>query len=191
MQDAILSLDIGTSITKAVLFDPAGRELDVVEHACSLHMPEPGKVELDPNEMWGAVIGVIKAICARQDPKVHVVAVTLSTQGGSLIPMGADNAPTHNAITWLDRRSKEIVEDWRRQGRDRQIRQISGWDPQPGLPLASIYALRQSQPEVVASTRRFLSVNDFIGYQLTGDYFTNPSMAGEMLLTDIQTGKWS
>lgn len=191
MQDAILSLDIGTSLTKAVLFGPTGRELDVAEHAYPLHMPTPDKVELDPQEMWEAVVGVIKTICDRHNPNVHILALTLSTQGGTLLPVGADNTPTHHAITWLDRRSEEIVRDWRRQGVDQRIRQISGWGPQPGLPLASICALRRSQPEAFANTRKFLSVNDFIVHQLTGDYCTNPSMAGEMLLTDIQTGAWS
>ena len=190
MTTAILSLDIGTSHSTAVLFDLAGRELAAAEQAHRLHTPQPGWVELAPDEIWGALIEAVKAVCLGQASGVDILAVALSTQGGSLIPMGADGRPTYNAITWLDRRSESVVARWRQDGLDQHIRQISGWEPQPGLPLPSICALRQSQPAIFSATRRFLSVNDYVVYRLTGRFVTNPSMAGEMLLTDIRTGQW-
>jgi xylulokinase len=71
------------------------------------------------------------------------------------------------------------------------VRRISGWSPQAGLPLASIGWLRQARPDVFKATDRFLSVNDFLAQRLTGSAATSPSVAGEMLLTDIRTGQWS
>jgi xylulokinase len=191
MEAAILSLDIGTTMTKAVLFDPSGRELTVVEQTYKLLTPQPGWVELDPEEIWRAVLQVLGIICKQPSLDLVILGVTLSSQGGSLIPLGANGSPTYNAITWLDRRSEKVVSSWQTQGIDQHIRQISGWEPLPGLPLPSICALKQGQPEVFSTTRRFLSVNDFVVYKLTGRFCTNPSMAGEMLLTDILTGEWS
>jgi xylulokinase len=51
--------------------------------------------------------------------------------------------------------------------------------------------LRKFKPDTFNQVRQWLSINDFLAYQLTGDFTTNPSMAGEMLLTDINMGNWS
>jgi xylulokinase len=186
---AILSLDIGTTLTKAVIYNIEGQEIAVVERACTLQTPQPGWVELDPNELWTAVLDVIHSICGQLEG-IHIQGVALSTQGGSLLPVDAAGNPTYNLITWLDRRSESLVANWQETGRADRIRAISGWGPQPGLPLPSICALRQTQPDIFTATHKFLSVNDFIVHRLTGEYATNPSMAGEMLLTNIKTGDW-
>ncbi len=173
-----------------MLFNLKGRELAVSERACTLLTPQPGWMELDPNEIWLAVIQIIREISQNLTAEIEIQGIGLSTQGGSLIPVDLAGTPTYNLVTWLDRRSESLVANWQENGRAQKIRQISGWEPQPGLPLPSICALRQTQPEVFSATHKFLSVNDFIAHRLTGEYTTNPSMAGEMLLTNIQTGAW-
>jgi sugar (pentulose or hexulose) kinase len=191
MQTAILSLDIGTTIAKAVLFNLKGQELAIAEQGLSLLTPQAGWVELNPAEMWDAVLTIIREICQNLPTDIQITGVGLSSQGGSLLPVDSDGNPTYNLITWLDHRAENLITSWRETGLDQRIREISGWAPQPGLPLSVICDLRQSKPDVFANTDKFLSVHDFIVHQLTGDYVTNPSMAGEMLLTDICTGQWA
>jgi len=189
--DALIGLDVGTTVAKAVLFDLSGAELHVAEHAYRLHTPQSGWAELEPDDIWHAVVGVLRAITGGSAPGARILAVALATQGGTLIPCRADGTPTHRAITWMDGRSKDLAARWRAEGVGDKVRRVSGWSPEPGLPLLSIGWLRQSRPEVFAATERFLSVNDFLAYRLTGRLGTNLSMAGEMLLTDITTGQWS
>lgn len=191
MREAILSLDIGTTTTKAVLIDLAGRELDVAEQPLRLHTPRPGWAELDPGAIWQAVLRVARTVQAGQASDTHIAAVALSTQGGSLIPAADDGTPAYNAITWLDRRAEAIVAGWQADGTRQRVRQISGWSPVAGLPLPSICWLRQERPDRFAATRRFLSINDYVAYRLTGEFGTDPSMAGEMLLASVRTGAWS
>jgi xylulokinase len=191
MQEAILSLDVGTTVVKAVLFDLSGRELEVAEHAYRLRTPQPGWFELEPEEMWEAVVQVLRAIANRSASRTCILAIGLATQGGTLIPCRADGTPTYNAITWMDRRSRDLVAQWWARGVGERVRQISGWSPEPGLPLPSIGWLRRAHPDIFAATERFLSVNDFVGGRLTGRFATNPSMAGEMLLADVNTWEWS
>jgi xylulokinase len=190
VQPVILALDVGTTVAKAVLFDLDGRERAVAEHGYRLLTPRPGWAELAPGALWDSVLEVLADISTRLSPDFELLAVSLSTQGGTLVPLRRDGQPACNAITWLDQRSAQVVADWQSQGLQRWIRARSGWEPQPGLPLASICALRRDQPEIFATTDRFLSVNDYLAYRLTGEFCTNPSMAAEMLLTDIQTGAW-
>jgi xylulokinase len=184
-------LDVGTTVTKAVLFDLSGTELCVASQAYSLLTPQAGWAEQEPDDVWQAVVGVLQAITDQATPGMRIRAVALATQGGTLVPCRAGGTPTCRAITWMDGRSQDLVAQWQAEGIADRVRRISGWTPQPGLPLLSIGWLRQAQPEVFAATERFLSVNDFLTLRLTGYPVTNLSMAGEMLLTDITTSQWS
>ena len=190
MQATLLGLDVGTTAAKAVLFDLDGHELTHAERNYPLITPQPGWAELDPRAIWSAVQNVLTKVTAQQPENTIIAAVGLSTQGGTLIPADADGNPVYNAITWLDQRAAPIISEWQSQGIDRWIRQISGWSPQPGLPLASLCALKRQQPEVYSRIRHVFSVNDFIIHQMTGVPFTNPSMAGEMLLMNCKLGQY-
>ena len=159
--------------------------------ACNLRTPRQGWAELDPEEIWQASLGVLRAIAQDAPPETRIRAVALATQGGTLIPCRADGTPTYRAITWMDQRSQDLAAQWRADGLADRVRQISGWSPAPGLPLPSIAWLRQAQPGVAAATDCYLSVNDFLAQRLTGRAATNPSMAGEMLLTGITTATYS
>jgi sugar (pentulose or hexulose) kinase len=149
--------------------------------------PQPGHAEIDPAALQDAVIHVLRAVDTK---KQNVVALALSTQGGSLLPVDAAGAPLTNIITWLDQRAAPLVAQWEQDGTAAQIRARSGWAPQPGLPLAVICALRETNGRVFSTAGRFLSVNDFLTHFLTGVYATNPSMAGEMLLVNLHTAAW-
>lgn len=77
MEAAILSLDIGTTMTKAVLFDLLGRELSVVEKIYKRLIPHPGWVELDPEEIWGAILQVMgRNIWEPDDPQAMTAALS-------------------------------------------------------------------------------------------------------------------
>ncbi len=201
MSEAVIGLDVGTTVAKAVLFDPSGSnssgqvpasaEMGVAAQAYPLHTPRPGWAELDPEDVWQATLRVLRAVAAEAPARTRIRAIALATQGGTLIPCRADGTPTYRAITWMDQRAQDLVDRWRAEGIAGRVRQISGWSPQPGLPLPSIAWLRQARREVFAATQWFLSVNDFLAQRLAGHPATNPSMAGEMLLADITTGQWS
>jgi xylulokinase len=190
MIEAILSLDVGTTAVKAVLFNPAGSELVTAEQGITLHTPRPGWVELDPDELWQAVLEVLREI-VQNSIQTHIMAVTLATQGGSFLALDARGDPTCPIITWMDSRSEPVIQRWKAQRLDLDIRRISGWTPEAGLPIAMIAWLRVEQPETFTASAHFISVNDFLTFRLAGILSMNPSMAGEMLLTDMTTGDWS
>lgn len=190
MIPTILGLDVGTTAAKAVLFDLHGNELALAERAYPLITPHPGWAELDPERIWLAAQDVISEVTSQNQGASFISAVGLSTQGGTLIPADKDGNPVYNAITWLDQRSTPIITEWQAQGLDRWVRQKSGWTPQPGLPLASLAALRSLQPETFAKIGKVFSVNDYLAFKMTGTRCTNPSMAGEMLLVNLESGQY-
>lgn len=191
MGEAVLGIDIGTTSTKAVLFDPAGVELATTERSYRLRTPRPGWAEQQPADLWQAVVGSIRAVMDAAGPGTRVRGLALAAQSGSLIPARADGRPVYPAITWLDRRAAELVGGWRAEGVGARVRQLSGWTLAPGLGLANIAWLRRFEPDIFDAAERYFSINDYVVYRLTGRCCTNPSNAGGMQLLDVTTARWS
>jgi sugar (pentulose or hexulose) kinase len=189
VQAALIGIDVGTTNAKAVLFDLAGAELASAECAYGLSSPHPGWAEQDPEEVWRAIIQVLRALAKVKSARP--VALAVSSQSGTLIPADANGDPIYPAITWLDGRSEEIVQQWLAQGEAERIRQITGWNPHPGLPLATLTWLSRFNPSLAHSTQRWLCMNDFIVHRLSGQFFTNPSNAGVTQMMDPAMGIWS
>lgn len=192
MKEALLGLDVGTSSTKALLFDEAGAGLaSSTSPPYRNQTPHPGWVEQDPEALWQAVLSAVRGVMAQVGKDVRVRALCMAAQSGSLLPVDAGGRPAYPLITWMDGRTERLAQQWREEGIGEQIKSISGWSLHPGLCLLTVAWLRQHDPATFAAARRYFSVNDFIAHRLTGQACTNPSNAGGMHLADVNTGRWS
>ncbi len=189
MPDAILGVDVGTSSTKAILFDLSGAEVAVANQSYPFLTPRPGWVEQDPEAVWQALLQVLRKVVARADG-YRILALALAAQAGSVIPADRNGDPVYPMITWLDNRSQDIIRDWQADGTAAIIRQRSGWLVFPGLPLPSIGWLRRHRPDVHAAASRWLGVPDFLNHRLTGRFATDLSAGSELLMVDVQSGAW-
>ena len=190
--DALLGVDIGTTSTKAVLFDYQGQELaQAISAPYHNQTPQPGWVEQDPEEVWQAVLSVLRQIVEQSKDQFDIRAISMAVQSGSLLPANQLGEPVYPIITWLDGRTEKLISDWKKSGLEQQVRSLSGWSLFSGLPLPTIAWLRSHNSEVFQKAKHYFSVNDFIAFRLTGEFVTNPSNAGGMQLVDIRTGTWS
>lgn len=187
--DMYLALDIGTTVAKAVLFDRKGKERFVVERACEIIRNSPNTAEQKAEEIRQAIVFILKEAIIKENAD-NIQAIVLSTQGGSFVPIQADGRCTSNIMTWMDGRAKDIVDQWYKDGTAQRIRELSGWWVEEGLPIATIEWFRRNRPDDFEKTDYFLSLNDFIGFLLTGNLVTNLSCAGEMLLVNSHTATW-
>ena len=190
MTDILIGLDVGTTATKAVAFDPAGVAQAEASSGYGLLTPGHGWVEQDPEALWRAVVEVLRAVAGRLGPDDRVRALAQSSQGGTTIPVDAAGAPLGNAISWMDTRAAEQAAAVRAQVGAEFIRTTTGWPLQAALPLQHIGWFRDHRPQLYASARHYLFVNDFIGQRLTGRLCMNPTDAGITQLFSIATGDW-
>jgi len=190
MKELILSLDVGTSVIKCILFDQFGQEIFVIEDHCPIVAPNTGWFEMDPFQTWQTIVQLIKKSSLSLDQDQEIVALVISTQGGSVIPLDQSDQPLSNIITWMDQRANPIVDEWRKDHTSEFIRSRSGWYPQAGLAISIISWFKLNHQAIFSKTKKWLSLNDFIVNKLVGEFITNPSMAGEMLLTNINNGNW-
>jgi xylulokinase len=188
--DLLIGLDVGTTATKALLFDLSGRILASAAQPYDLLTPKPGWVEQDPEALWKAVCATLHALSRYINPGDRVLALAQSSQGGTTIPTNLAGQPTANAISWMDGRTYNEMKAFQEGFGAEGLYQLTGWPLIAGLPLMHIAWMRANNPASFANTRRFLFVNDFIGLRLTGEYCMNPSDASITQLLNIETCDW-
>jgi len=179
VDELLLGLDIGTSSSKAVLARPDGAIVDAAETAHGVSMPQPGWVEHDAELVWWADI---QALIARFDERQRaaVRGVCVSGIGPCLLSIGAKGEPLRPAILYgVDTRATaEADELTERFGADEVV-------SVGGSPLTSqavgpkLLWLRRHEPEVWASTRRFLMASSFAVMRLTGEYVLDHHSASQ------------
>ena len=188
--DLLLGLDVGTTATKALLMNINGEVLASASYGYGLITPRDNWVEQDPEDLWRGVISVCQTVLKHVKPRDRVLALSISSQACTTIPVGADSKPVSNAISWMDNRAHDRSEQVREALGSDRVYEISGWRLGDGLPMLHISWLRQHAPEIFTTARRFLFVNDFIIYRLTGQFCMNPSDAGITQLYNVSKAKW-
>ena len=99
--ESLLGIDVGTTSTKAVLFDLEGQELArAVSNAYHNLTPQPGWVEQDPEEIWNAVLSVIKQIVDHVGDQTHIKAISIAVQSGSLLPANKSGEPVYPILSY-------------------------------------------------------------------------------------------
>jgi xylulokinase len=147
-------------------------------------------MELDPEEVWNAVKGVIRQV-TQAIPDDPVRALSVSTHGESVVPVDAQGRFLCRFITALDTRAAKETEWWgERLGKDRLF-QITGMPLHPMYTVNKLMWLRQHQPDIFAAARRFLCMQDFIFHQLGLDPAMDYSLATRTMAFDVNQLAWS
>jgi gluconokinase len=185
----VLAVDIGTSATKAVLFDGQGRVLFLARRAYPLLTPRPDWAEQDPEVVYPAVLEAIREAYQHRPPGLSVDAVAFSAQWYSTMPVASDDRALSPYLTWSDRRSAAIADGLRRSERGRRLYQATGCPLDAIYPLSKIAWLRQA--ELRAHPVRFISIKEYVFRRLFGEYVADWSMASSTGLFDIRRRDWS
>jgi xylulokinase len=190
--DLLLGLDVGTTSVKAGLFDPSGACLSTVGEEYRLEHPAPDRAELDAEVYWDASRAAIRrAVAAAGAGPADVAALTVSSQGETVVPVDGAGQPLGPAIVWLDNRalaeSREIADAFG----NARVYDVTGVPAVvPTWPACKILWWRRHEPEVFAAARRFLLVEDLLLHRLTGRFVTEGGVHCTSLLYDIREHGW-
>ena len=181
----LLGIDVGTTATKTLLLNEQGAVVDSASQSYELITPEIGRCEQNAVDWWNAVVYTVRKVL-EEGRSECVQAISLSTQGGTIVPTDAEFNPLANAIVWSDARcagDKKIFDE--ALGKD-YIYNTCGWRHSRGLPAMQLYRMKRENPGIFASATYFLSVPDYISAKLTGIPAIDISNAGINELTDIK-----
>jgi len=173
----LMGLDAGTTIVKSVVFDQKGKSLAVASRRLELEHPKPGWAEHDMLSVWNAAKRSIREALERAHASPQDVAgLGLSGMGASLWLIDGRGKPVRKAITWLDSRSKHILDEWRESGLSEHFYDITGWRLFTGIGPPILYPwLKENEPKSLERARWCLRAKDWIRYRLTGEICSDES----------------
>src|ERR1700758_2762679 len=198
MMKYILSLDQGTTSSRAILFDEAGKIAGVAQHESRQIYPETGWVEHDPYEILtsqisSAVEGMGKAGVRPRD----VEALGITNQRETTIVWERETGkPVYNAIVWQDRRGAPLCNRLREQGAEDTIRRKTGLVIDSyfsGTKIAWILDnVENAREQAEQGKLAFGTVDSWLIWNLTSGkkHVTDPTNASRTLLYNIVEGKW-
>ena len=112
MEQYILSLDQGTSSSRAILFNHKGEICSVAQREFPQYFPRSGWVEHNPNEIWASQASVIAEAITKIDVNgLNIAGIGITNQRETTIVWDIDTEePIYNAIVWQDRRTSEYCD---------------------------------------------------------------------------------
>jgi glycerol kinase len=197
----VAAIDQGTTSTRCILFDHAGRLVSVAQREHAQLFPRPGWVEHDPIEIWRNVTRVVpQAVAQAGAAPEQVVALGIANQRETCVLWERRTGrPVGNAITWQDTRTRSIVERLAADGGHDRFRAKSG------LPLMDYFSgptvrwMLEQDPILREQAERgdvlFGTMESWLIWNLTGGpeggrHLTDVTNASRTMLMNLETLAW-
>ncbi|MEA2780272.1 MAG: glycerol kinase [Rhodospirillaceae bacterium] len=191
---SILAIDQGTTSTRAMVFDAAGRALALAQQELPQIYPADGWVEHDPEEIWQATVAVCRQVLA-QVPDVAAIGIT-NQRETTLLWERATGKPLHNAIVWQDRRGAALCRRLEEAGHGPRVQKTTGLLLDPYFSASKIDWLLNNVPGARARAKAgelaVGTVDSFLLWRLSGGklHATDATNASRSLLFDIRRQIW-
>lgn len=124
----ILALDQGTTSSRSILFDKTGSIVGLAQKEFKQHYPQPGWVEHDAHEIWETQLGTLVEVLAKgriQPQQIAAIGIT-NQRETTVIWDRATGEPIAPAIVWQDRRTAELCDTIRSQGKAPLLQEKTG-----------------------------------------------------------------
>lgn len=149
--------DIGTTNVKTMIFDEKGNIIGKIMKELPIITPRPEFLEQDAEKLWKISASTMKkTIEASKISPTDIVAATICTQRGTVVPVDKDGNPLHNAITWMDTRTSETINKLLNKIIHRLVAMRILW-------------FKDEKPDIYNKTFKFETIDAFFYRKLTGN----------------------
>ncbi|MBT8428049.1 MAG: glycerol kinase, partial [Erythrobacter sp.] len=191
----ILVLDEGTSSTRALLFDEAGRIIDSEQQPVRCGYPRPGWVEQDADAIWEATRDVAATVIERAGGAAAIAAIGITNQRETVVAWDKDTGePLAPAIVWQDRRTAQACAALRDGGHETFVHERSGLLLDPYFSASKMRWLLDHEGAVAQAAARgtlaFGTIDCWLRFKLTGRFETDASNASRTALMALETSRW-
>ena len=194
----ILSLDQGTTSSRAILFDHNGGIKQMAQKEFRQYYPQPGWVEHDPEEIWSSQYGVLAEVLAKANITTRdLAAIGITNQRETVIVWErAGGRPIHPAIVWQDRRTAAYCDQLKTQGLEPMIRDRTGLVIDAYFSASKLKWVLDQVPGARSRAEKgelaFGTVDSWLVWKLTGGrlHLTDSTNASRTMLFNIHEGKW-
>lgn len=196
MTKYILAFDQGTTSSRAILFDHGGRIHGIAQQEFRQIFPQPGWVAHDAYEIWRSQLAVAQQVLKQTDvPASEIAAIGITNQRETTVLWDrATGEPVADAIVWQDRRTADLCDALRAQGKEKLFQQKTGLVIDAYFSGTKVKWLLDNVPGARVKAERgelaFGTIDSWLIYKLCGAHVTDSSNASRTMLFNIHTLLW-
>ncbi|MBC7661423.1 MAG: glycerol kinase GlpK [Chitinophagaceae bacterium] len=193
----ILSLDQGTTSSRALLIDQKGRVAGLAQKEFKQIYPQPSWVEHDPGEIWASQFEVLKELTSKLKKDDVIAAIGITNQRETTVIWDRKTGkPIYNAIVWQDRRTADQCERWKERGLAEHIQQKTGLIIDSYFSASKIKWILDTVPGARDRANKgelaFGNVDAWLMWNLTDGrvHATDVTNASRTMIFNIHSGVW-
>ncbi len=194
----ILSLDQGTTSSRAILFDQQGQIVETAQQEFEQFFPHPGWVEQDSNEIWTSMLACIASVLHKGD--VHpgeIAGIGITNQRETTVVWDKQTGrPIYKAIVWQSRQTDDICKELKDQGHEQLVRDKTGLLLDPYFSGTKVKWILDHVEGAREKAERgellFGTIDTWLVYKLSGEkvHVTDYSNASRTLMFNIYDLVW-
>ncbi|MFC0523788.1 glycerol kinase GlpK [Pontibacillus salicampi] len=198
MKTYILSIDQGTTSSRAILFNQEGDAIETAQKEFEQFFPKPGWVEHDANEIWTSVLAVIADVLRKAEVEPEQIAgIGITNQRETTVVWDKETGrPIYKAVVWQSRQTADICNELREQGLNETFRNKTGLLLDPyfsGTKVKWILDNVEGAREKAENGQlMFGTIDTWLIYKLSGGraHVTDYSNASRTLMYNIYDLQW-
>ncbi|CAN5770307.1 glycerol kinase GlpK [soil metagenome] len=195
----VLSIDQGTTSTRAIIFNQTGKSVGVAQQELTQHYPAPGWVNHNAVEIWNATVAVCEKVLSNAGLNAwDIGAVAIANQRETTVVWDRDTGqPLAPAIVWQSRQSTPIVDDIVNRGMAGTYQAKTGLQPDAYFSATKLAMLLRDDSDLrnraESGSAVFGTIDSWLIWNLTGGavHATDTTNASRTMLFDIHELNWS
>ena len=198
MEKYILSIDQGTTSSRAILFNKEGEIKGVSQREFKQHFPHPGWVEHDANEIWTSVLSVMAELLNENNINANQIeGIGITNQRETTVVWDKNTGrPIYHAIVWQSRQTQDICTNLKEQGYEETFREKTGLllDPYFAGPKVKCILdhVEGAREKAENGDLLFGTIDSWLVWKLSGRtaHITDYTNASRTLMFNIYDLKW-
>jgi xylulokinase len=190
----LLGVDLGTTATKAALYDPSARLISEGRAEVPLHYPQPGSVEQEMSDFYQSAAVAIRQCMdsCRVDP-AHVSGLAFDSQMAGIGAIDEDFKPAMRFDSWLDSRCQPYIEEIDRHFADR-VTALTGCPPTCNHGPKMLWWANE-RPADYARIAKFVTPSSYVAGRAVklhaSEAFIDHTFLHFTSVSDAANGNWS
>ncbi|PLK46201.1 gluconokinase [Emticicia sp. TH156] len=183
-----IGIDVGTTTTKAVVFDRAGNVLNQYSSGYGMTHPKANWSEQNPDEIYEAFKEALNVVVTPAIAEKCIISFSSAMHG--LIAVDESGKPLTNLILWADNRATDLAAQLKPTETGQEIYHRTGIPIHPFSVFSKILWLKENEPDVYRRTHQFIGIKEYLWFRLFGDYTIDYSLASGSGLFNCKEMAW-
>lgn len=192
--DYLLGIDVGSTSMKALIYDLEGNVVARGSHLTETVANDPDHPNWQvylPEHIWEGVSSATRMAINKIGDGTRIRAAAVTGLGADAVPLDQHGEPVYPFINWLCTRTTPQFEWWLENVGLEKTFQVTGWQPFVWSTVLRFMWLQENEPEIAKQIDKWLIIEDFVNFRLTGKYSTDFTDASPTLLFDQRNLTWS